>query len=174
MGNASFKAGKSTGLKVNGLESAARKGLEGIMKNQSPEGAYGYGGPGAHGGLYTLTGAGVLCHQQWGKGKTRQSKDGIKWLAKHSEFKWGTASAEIYGHYYNGQAMMEAGGQEWEDYNELFRDEVLGGQAADGSFTSPGGKAPGNKYNSNVHYRTCLATLMLEVYYRFLPGTSTK
>jgi hypothetical protein len=26
----------------------------------------------------------------------------------------------------------------------------------------------------NPHYQTCLATLMLEVYYRFLPGTGSK
>jgi hypothetical protein len=27
------------------------------------------------------------------------------------------------------------------------------------------------QFVSNVHYRTCLNALMLEVYYRFLPGT---
>ena len=73
---------------------------------------------------------------------------------------------------------MEMGGQAWEDYNGRFRDEVLKGQAADGSYTSPNGKGVATTYNGNggygPHYRTCLATLMLEVYYRFLPGTSVK
>jgi hypothetical protein len=39
----------------------------------------------------------------------------------------------------------------------------------------PGGnnqiRAVAPQFVTDVHYRTCLCTLMLEVYYRFLPGT---
>jgi hypothetical protein len=53
-------------------------------------------------------------------------------------------------------------------YNNLFRDQILGNQAADGSWNDPGigGELSGS--GRGKVYRTCLATLMLEVYYRFL------
>jgi hypothetical protein len=57
----------------------------------------------------------------------------------------------------------------------MFRDQVLNNQNADGSWKAPGGGKKPNAvaalYTSNVHYRNCLNILMLEVYYRFLPGT---
>jgi hypothetical protein len=109
--------------------------------------------------------------QQWGEGNSPEARRNAKWMETNTPFEWAGVSSNLYSHYYNGQALMELGGQAWEDYNERFRDEVLGGQAADGSYTKPGGKMHGGG-DYAVHYRTCLATLMLEVYYRFLPGTS--
>jgi hypothetical protein len=65
--------------------------------------------------------------------------------------------------------MMNRGGNEWKKYNGQFRDELLKNQNPDGSWPTPGGGT-----SMNPHYQTCLATLMLEVYYRFLPGTGSK
>ena len=74
--------------------------------------------------------------------------------------------------------MMNRGGDQWKKYNEMFRDQILNNQNPDGSWKEPGGgkkpNAAGGTYVSNVHYRNCLCTLMLEVYYRFLPGTGGK
>jgi hypothetical protein len=66
--------------------------------------------------------------------------------------------------------MMQMGGEYWEKYNLMFRDQVLKGQNPDGSWREPGG---GKKIRAvggfdNPIYRTALCTLMLEVYYRFL------
>ena len=63
---------------------------------------------------------------------------------------------------------MNRGGADWDFYNKNFRDEILAAQDADGSFKNPGNPLHGT---GRVHYRTCLCILMLEVYYRFLPGT---
>ena len=65
--------------------------------------------------------------------------------------------------------MINYGGRFWQEYNELFRDGTLAAQNEDGSWPIPGNSGHGL---GNVHYVTCLATLMLEVYYRFLPGTA--
>ena len=73
--------------------------------------------------------------------------------------------------------MINHGGKEWESYNSLFRDEVLHNQDANGSFKPVGGGQKINAVGASFagdgghgrHYRTCLATLMLESYYRFLP-----
>ena len=52
------------------------------------------------------------------------------------------------------------------------RDAVLSGQNADGSFRKNDvGYVSGMSNKSENIYRQCLATLMLETYYRFLPGT---
>ena len=59
------------------------------------------------------------------------------------------------------------GGKAWKDYNELFRDELLENQNEDGSWPAP----DGDKYTKGTVMRTAFCTLMLEVYYRFLPGT---
>ena len=75
----------------------------------------------------------------------------------------------LYEHYYVSQAAINHGGKSWLDYNDMFRDTLLSGQQGDGHFRAPPNPGPGNK-NDPV-YHTALATLMLEVYYRFLPGT---
>jgi hypothetical protein len=76
--------------------------------------------------------------------------------------------------------MMNRGGQEWKDYNALMRDEVLKNQNPDGTWKSPDGKlrAVGEEHfqgdaPQHAFYRSALCTLMLEVYYRFLPGTGS-
>ena len=60
------------------------------------------------------------------------------------------------------------GDETWARFRDHFFPLILAAQDDDGSF-----KLHGNpKHHTNsVHYRTCLCTLMLEVYYRFLPGT---
>ena len=93
------------------------------------------------------------------------------WIDKHIKCNWGGADTDLYGHYYASQAMINHGGAAWKRYNELFRDETLKNQNADGSFKMPGNRGHGL---NNQHFVTCLATLMLEVYYRFLPGTGQK
>ena len=55
------------------------------------------------------------------------------------------------------------------NYNKMFRDELLKAQKPDGSWDKGAG---GNHGAINDHMGTCLATLMLEVYYRFLPGSA--
>ena len=161
-----LKACKHTGLWSDSkFTKVSRKALDWLDKAQGKDGSIGYRGnsntsPG-------LTGGGVLAFQMWGKGSSKNARDGIKYISKNTSFKWGTEGANLYYHYYNAQAMINDGGKDWNNYNKLFRDELLKNQNEDGSWTQAGVKhGP-----VNVHMATCLATLMLEVYYRFLPGT---
>ena len=72
---------------------------------------------------------------------------------------------------------MARGGVVLKADNKACRDPPRGARAPEGSFTPTGFPGPGVLWNSNgvsineKIYRQCLATLMLEVYYRFLPGT---
>ena len=174
-----LKAMKHTGLDFKNLSHTASKGLRYIEGMQADDGGFGYNSKGHHAGLsyYTLTGVGVLCYQMWDKGSSSQVRRGAKYISKNTKLKWGAPECDLYGHYYEAQAMMHRGGQEWKKYNDMFRDEVLRNQNSDGSWKSPDGqlRAVGAQFQGegaqSVFYRTALCTLMLEVYYRFLPGT---
>jgi hypothetical protein len=162
-----LKAASHTGLwPESKFKRYARKAVEWLEKVQGENGAIGYRedskrSPG-------LTGGGVLCMQLWGEGNSKATKAGVKYVSANHDFKWGQPNANLYYHYYNAQAMINEGGKAWEEYNKVFRDELLKAQKTDGSWSVGSG---GNHGAVNVHMATCLATLMLEVYYRFLPGT---
>jgi hypothetical protein len=120
-----------------------------------------------------LTGGGVLAFQMWDEGNSKEARKGIKYISDNVKFNWaaGGDQSNLYYHYYHVQAMINEGGREWDKYNEMFRDSLLKAQQPDGSWPIGGGGTHGAR---NVHMATCLATLMLEVYYRFLPGTGGK
>ena len=161
-----LKACKHTGIwKDAKFKQPVRKAIDFLEKVQGPNGAIGYRldpNRSPH-----LTGGAVLCMQIWGEGDSRAAKDGIDWVRKNSKFQWGQSSANLYYHYYNAQAMINAGGDEWDWYNAMIRDQLIEAQNEDGSWTQKMNHGP-----INQHMATCLATLTLEVYYRFLPGTN--
>jgi hypothetical protein len=164
-----LKACKHTGLwPTSKFTKTIREALDWLEKVQGKDGAIGYrNNPTRSPGL---TGGGVLCLQLWDKGYSSAARKGVKWISKNAEFEWGNENSNLYYHYYHAQAMINHGGEEWKDYNNLFRDVLVKAQNPDGSWTQAR-----NKHGSvNVHMATCLSALMLEVYYRFLPGTGGK
>jgi hypothetical protein len=159
----SLKACSHTNIKYKGMNSSVKKGLEYLAGCQGENGSFGYSGPGGH----SLTGVGVLCHQMWDKGKSKEARNGVKFIKKNFKLDWNTDDSDLYSHYYASQAMMQAGGSYWKSYNRLFRDELLKNQDPDGSWQAP--KFGGHGQSAgNAVYRNALCILMLEVYYRFL------
>jgi hypothetical protein len=69
--------------------------------------------------------------------------------------------------------MFMRGGEQWQRYNAITRDQVLANQAADGSWKAPNNgetvRTLAGLLETDVTFRTCLAILMLEVYYRHVP-----
>ena len=119
----------------------------------------------------TLSAIGALCFQMWGKTSHSVARKASAVVSKNIKCDWKDKATDLYGHYYASQAMINHGGAYWKKYNELFRDEVLKNQNADGSFKAPVHAGHGG---NNTIMRTAFCTLMLEVYYRFLPGTGQK
>ncbi|MDB4537560.1 hypothetical protein N9230_02990 [Akkermansiaceae bacterium] len=165
-----LKAAKNTGLEFKNLRRCTDAALQAVLDTQQDHGGFGYsksGPSGASQGHFGLTGAGTLCVQQH-KGNNHGSVGkGRRYMEKHNSFDFGT-SANLYEHYYVSQAMINLGGKPWQNYNKLFRDELLANQHKEGWWPEP----TGNHHSAGKTYNTCLATLMLEVYYRYLPGTS--
>lgn len=66
----------------------------------------------------------------------------------------------FYGHYYGVQAMWHAGGNYWREWYPAARDELLGRQAADGSWPDP---------TVNPEYGTAMACVVLQMPNNYLP-----
>lgn len=168
-----LKAAKATGLEFSKKNQAIDGGLDFLEDTATPSGAFAYDfslnpAPHRRDGHFTLAGAGTLCFQQHKGISNSLARAGVKYIDENSVFNFGSGDANLYEHYYSSQAMINHGGEPWKKYNELFRDELLKAQLPDGSFPLQGSMLR----HQDVVYSTTLATLMLEVYYRFLPGTS--
>ena len=163
-----MKACKHTGLwKDSEFQRHSRLALDWLEKVQGTDGAIGYRSdskrsPG-------LTGGGVLAFQMWDESNHKSVKKGVEWISKNSKFNWGTHDANLYYHYYKIQAMLNYGGKEWDEYNKMIRDPLINAQKPDGSWDQKMNHGP-----INEHMATCLATLSLEAYYRFLPSSAKK
>ncbi|MCU0781435.1 MAG: hypothetical protein MUF04_10100, partial [Akkermansiaceae bacterium] len=133
-----LKACSYTGLDFRNLKKAADRGVAYVASLAGPDGAFGYSRPGQHHTDYgTLTGAGVLSMQLWGRGSAKEVRNGAKYIEKNTKFDFDTRYADLYGHYYEAQAMMNRGGEQWRKYNALFRDQLLKNQNPDGSWKAP-------------------------------------
>ena len=168
-----LKAAQMTGLDFKNIRRCIDRGLGSILDTQASHGGFGYGKNGPNGstkGHYSLTGAGALCVQQHRGTSNANSRKGIKYIDKECTFTWNDG-ADLYEHYYVAQAVINHGSEPWKKYNAMFQDELLNNQNDDGSWGLPGGHQ--HHTVNSLTYTTCLATLMLEVYYRFLPGTGT-
>lgn len=169
-----LKACKHTNIKFKGMDSCISKALKYINDRQDDNGGFGYASkkPAGEVDYYTLTGVGMLCNQMWGKGAQSGVRKAAKYVLENSKFEYNKEFCDLYGHYYESQAMMQRGGDDWKKYNDMFRDQLINNQDADGSWKTPGGgkkiRSVAPTYVTDKIYRNCLCTLMLEVYYRFL------
>jgi len=174
-----LKACKLTGIDFRNLERSAKQALEYVGKRQADDGGFGHTGTKAAGeaSYKSLTGVGMLSYQMWGQGSKSAVRRGAKYALKEMPLEWSGSNCDLYAHYYLAQAMFQRGGSEWQQYQPAFHRAISDHQSADGSWPVPGGGAkiqvPGALFTNNTpdgrHYRTALATLMLEVYYRYLP-----
>jgi hypothetical protein len=174
-----LKAANHTGIEFRDMRRCIDKALAYMVTCQAADGGFGYTASrtALNGSHFALTGVGVLSHQMWDKSNAREARNGIDYIKKNPGIAWGKGEknthSDIYAAYYESQAMMNAGGNDWLDYNKTFRDSVLKNQASNGTWPATQDAHHGLNGNGgwNEHYRTCLCILMLEVYYRFLPGT---
>ena len=113
-----------------------------------------------------MTACGVLCrmYSGWSKEEPTIKAAVAKFAAD------GPNAGDMYYSYYATQVLKQYGGAEWDTWNNKMRDMVLSAQVKDGH-------AKGSWFFENGHitekggrlYSTCMATMMLEVYYRYMP-----
>ena len=165
-----LKAAKHTKLKFTGLDESVKKAqqyLDDIQDRNNGMFPYRPGMPGKP----SLTGAGVLGLQMLGgQGYEDEIEKGLDAIVGGIKGKK-LAGANLYEWYYNTQACFEGGGTPWKKWNDMFQDEIIKNQNVQRQLARPqGGHAP--KPTRAIIYTTCLCTLMLEVYYRYLPAAT--
>jgi hypothetical protein len=111
------------------------------------------------------TACAVLCRMYSGVSKDHPS---IKAAIERFD-KDGPDATNTYYNYYATQVMKQVGGPAWDKWNVLMRDKLVASQVKSGH-------GEGSWYWGDPHidaagrmYTTCMATMMLEVYYRYLP-----
>ena len=118
----------------------------------------------------------MLCLQMNDKPSSAAVRKAARYVLKSAPFSYDSADCDLYAHYYLALAMFQRGGEEWKNYQSRLIPALMQRQQADGSWPVPGGgqavRSPGALFAQQsataMHYRTCLATLSLEVYYRYL------
>ena len=180
----SLKAAKMAGLEadVPGLEAAIKKAIAGFKLNADPSGGFGYTGPGRTG----LSGAGALCMQLLGAPKSAEVQNTIKFLdtctfsfATPAQQPYGGGSA-VYYWYYITQAKFHHSPETFSAWNKQFSPELCKQQMIEkNAIEGPDGKMVDighwespvkGEHTGGVVQDTSLCTLMLEVYYRYLPS----
>jgi len=162
-----LKAAELTGRRFTGLSRAKKKALEYIKSASTPAGLYRYRIRDNDNGRLSLVGVGVLSARMLGEEMDNEDKSFAAILAqKPRQFR----AADLYALYYHSQACFQKGGKVWSDYNSSYQKMVIDSQEKDGSWPVASGHVGAAKADAKV-YHTCLCTLMMEVYYRYLPAT---
>ncbi len=121
------------------------------------------------------TSVGLLCRMYMGWDRENPGlTDGVKYLERLGP-SVGTKDfpnrVNMYYNYYATQVMKHWGGSEWDEWNRVMRDFLVDSQDTEG--TKKGSWYWNSKSHSDVVggrlYMTALATMTLEVYYRYLP-----
>jgi hypothetical protein len=163
-----LKAGKLARLDVPGMDEALARAVSGFARNADPAGGFGYTTPGAGG----LTGVGVLCMQLLGAPRAPEALRGLAWL-RPEQFRWDAMRMPrpLYYAYYTTQAKFHAGGRDWDAWNVGISGELIKSQqrVAAGAEQQGFWNSPSETENYGTVYSTTMCTLMLEVYYRYLP-----
>jgi hypothetical protein len=124
---------------------------------------YGYKDPGR--GSAT-TAVGLLCRMYTGwKHDDPALERGVNWISDK-----GPSKTNMYYNYYATQVLRHYEGEMWDKWNTEMRDYLVEAQAQKGHET-------GSWYIAGDHhgeragrlYHTCMATMILEVYYRHMP-----
>lgn len=163
-----LKAAGPDQLGENGTGRAMEKARKLISSRQGERGGFGYRGVEDR---HSLTGVGILGLQMLGDTGKGQIARGVDFYLSAGPFDYTTQSCDLYSWYYFTQATFNYGGKSWEDWNSVCRDQLLDHQQDDGSWLDEGSGRSEQARGDAPIYRTCLAVLMLEVYYRYLPAT---
>jgi hypothetical protein len=193
---AAFAAGCTTPGLEKAMEKSI-KGLKDVMYCEGT-GGFRYSNENKTAGASaTMSAAGALCLQLFGEGISREAKTSVKWLQetangglmkcdwKNIDSYAGSKIWPLYQWYYQTQAIFQAydgDGHVWKQWNDQFQTALIKEQESDGHWKSVREKYSKEKqdgHGENMHslgsklnidiYATALCTLMLEVYYRYLP-----
>ncbi|HZZ81313.1 MAG TPA: prenyltransferase/squalene oxidase repeat-containing protein [Gemmataceae bacterium] len=119
---------------------------------------------------YRMTAVGLLCRQyleNWGPSHPRMIKSIQTYIKSHPP-----TIQDVYYYYYATQVMHHFGGEEWKNWNEAMREQLIKKQDGNNNSAHFGSWSPAGDQWGRAGGRlmiTSLNLLTLEVYYRYLP-----
>jgi hypothetical protein len=156
-----MKAGYYAQANVPGLPEAIEKSKTFLKNVAYANKKFGYSSPGSGG---NMTGVGTVALQLLGESNSPQARGGVEtiYTERLAGYDWASAGGNLYGWYYDTQAMFNTQGPEWKRWNAKFQKVLIRNQDSQGSWTV-------NIHGQPKVFATTLACLQLEVYYRYLP-----
>lgn len=125
---------------------------------------YGYTFPGQK---PSTTAVGLLCRMYLGWKKDNPALErGVRFLSQQ-----GPSDTDMYYNYYATQVMHHWGGELWDKWNSVMRDQLVNSQVKSGHARGswdPRGGGHANQRGGRLYF-TSMATMILEVYYRHMP-----
>lgn len=168
-----LKAAYTAGSVAPGLKEAAQRSVRFLKTQAYAQNGSGFvysgtpGVPAPGGGRWSMTGVGTLGLQILGHAMDPEARQGIACLDPLA-CDWPAAreaKPSVYGWYYVTQAKFHKGGSVWHAWNSQFKKAYIERQVMEPD--GCGYWAQGD--HGGAVYATTLATLTLEVYYRYLP-----
>ena len=116
-----------------------------------------------------MTAEALYCRQILGASReSESSKEAVTYLLSYRNLPT-RQKLDLYYWYYGTLAMFQYGGAEWQQWNQRVRDLLVSEQVKEGEYAgSWEPRDPWSGYGGRI-YSTAIATLSLEVYYRYLP-----
>ncbi len=164
-----LKSASLAGLDVSASSFDAGKAWLARVSDRRRPGRYSYQ-PGRD-STPSMTAEAMFVQQLLGMPPTHPKMQGsAKYIMQHLP-NWDEANT--YYWYYAALALFQHQGEAWEQWNAALREQLLGHQRVDGR--AAGSWDPDGEWADvgGRVYQTALCTLMLEVYYRYLPLFST-
>ena len=124
-----------------------------------------------------MTAEGLFCRQYLGWPADHPAlQAGVRYLLEPENLPdWSSPRRNVYHWYYAAQVLHNLGGNDWENWNALAREELVKSQAKAGKVGGswnpfqPTGAADENADKGGRLYVTCLCLLVLETPYRHVP-----
>lgn len=126
---------------------------------------YGYTGRGQG---HATTAMGLLCRIFLGWPRDHPSlRAGVEQIAE-----WGPSQGDFYYNFHATQVLWHYGGEPWQQWNGIMRDQLIHSQARQGhergSWFVEASRISSNSHGGRL-FCTAMATMILEIYYRHLP-----
>jgi hypothetical protein len=169
----SLKSAEIAGVSIPGKVRERMDGFLNSVRQGNSGGLFGYrrnlvkNGKDTEPVTPTMTAEALFCQQMLGYPQdSESSRESIAYLMRNTPR---LSDANYYYWYYGTLAMYQNGGRPWQDWNSVVRDLLISQQIQNGPMS--GSWDPSDKWGryGGRLYSTALATLTLEVYYRFLP-----
>lgn len=173
-------AAANAGIRPEGLDRGLALATEALVKiHQADKGGFSQGiNMKRFPADDNLNPVGLLGMQLLNAGNSAPARRAEKLLRNTVRPRWKRGGGfPLYRWYYQTQALFQAEkgrGKRWEEWNGNLKRELLAAQESDGRWLLPNGDAGFRVRDKNdlAIYGTALCALMLQVYYRYLPGYS--